>query len=185
MTANPRPRAGSTAVGPPASAVGPVRAALLDHARAQGDGVVRRARQEADAVITRAQHEAQQLSARAAAEGEADAAAALATEQASTRRRARGVVLAAQASAYAMLREQVRQQVRALADDAQWPRRRTALERLAREALAPGGGAVVVEPLPDGVRATTGSRSITLTLADLADAAVDELGGEVERLWRT
>lgn len=183
MTTAARTAGAPAAVGPPAAAVGAVRAALLEHARAAGDDVVRRARQEADDLIARAQSEAQQVSDRAAVEGEADAAAALATEQARARRRARGVVLAAQAEAYATLREQVRQQVRALADDPHWPRWRAALERLARGALEADGDAVV-EPLPDGVRVTSGSRSLTVTLSDLADAAVDELGADVEGLWR-
>ncbi|KQX64535.1 hypothetical protein ASD06_10310 [Angustibacter sp. Root456] len=161
-----------------------MRAALMDHARAEGDELVRAARREADELISRADGEARALAARAAAEGQADAAAALAADQARSRRRARGVVLAAQARAYRALREQVRAEARQLADSAGWSRWCDALEILARQALQPASYDPQVERLPDGVRATSGTRSITVTLADLADAAVDELGADVEELWR-
>ncbi|MGN6302192.1 MAG: hypothetical protein ACTHN8_14020 [Angustibacter sp.] len=157
---------------------------MLDHARAEGDELVRRARQEADEAISRAEAEARRMADRAAADGQAEAAAALNTEQARSRRRARGVVLAAQAKAFAALREQVRREVASLTDDPRWAQRRAAMEHLARQALGPDAASAHADPLPDGVRVSSGSRSITLTVADLADAAVDGLGSDVESLWR-
>ncbi|MGN6612609.1 MAG: hypothetical protein ACTHLJ_12625 [Angustibacter sp.] len=184
MTASPR---GQTTAAPdalPTSSLAPVREAMLAHAHAESDAVVRQARHDADELIARARAEAQELAEQAAHEGEADAAAALASEQAGARRRARGVVLGAQAQVVEALRERVRSQVAGLADDPDWPRHQDALARAAEGALAADAGDTRVERLCDGVRVTSGSRSVTLTLAALADAAVDELGTEVERLWQ-
>lgn len=135
------------------AALEPVRQALLAAAAADAARTRAAADARADAVLARARAEADRLVAEARAQGEAGAAVVLRASRARARREARGLVLAAQRSAYDELRRQARVEARRLVGDV--------------------GG-------PSEVRA---GRHIEWSPDALADDAVDALGAELEKLW--
>ncbi len=163
-------------VDPASESLEPLRAALLAQATAEADRI--RADAEADARrrLDAARHEAGQLVAEARARGEAEAGWILATEEASARRDARAVVLAAQREAWERLREGSRSAVRALLRDP------VVRERLAAglRARLPGAS---IEDLADGGLAarTPDGRSVDASVAALVDRALPVVEGE--RLW--
>jgi len=162
------------------NALMPVRAALLARAHEDAERAVRAAEADADETMARARDEARAAVERARAEGEADAEAALAVDRGRARRRARALVLAAQRSAYDELLDAARAGVRTLLEAERWPLMRDVLADRARDALGPDA---TVELLPDGVVGRSGSRVLELGIDALADAQVEALGPEVERLW--
>jgi hypothetical protein len=137
-----------------AAALEPVRRALLARARADADAARAAAGEQAQAAVGQARARVERLVAQARSEGETDAAVALAAARARARRRARSVVLAAQRAAYEELRARARVEAARLAGDV---RRRT-------EDLGPG-------------------RQLLRSSEALADAALDALGPELEKLW--
>jgi vacuolar-type H+-ATPase subunit E/Vma4 len=166
------------------SALAPVRAALLDRARADADAVLAEADADADEVVAAARSRAAALVAEARAEGERDAAVLAARDRARARREARAAVLRAQSRVYEELRRRSRVAVRALRDDPVYPALLEALRDRARDRL---GADAVVREHPDGglVAEAPGRRGARLdaTLDALTDDALDGLGGEVRRLW--
>ncbi|HMA47857.1 MAG TPA: hypothetical protein VKP11_11800, partial [Frankiaceae bacterium] len=64
-----------------------------------------------------------------------------------------------------------------------YPRMAAALAARAVAALGDGARLDLDPAGRPGVVAEAGGRRVDLTLAALADAVVDELAGEVERLW--
>ena len=122
-----------------ATALQPVRSALL--ARAEEDAALTRslAAAQADVVLGRARDEADRVVSEARQEGEADAAATLRVSRARARRQARSVVLAAQRAAYEELVRRARDEARDLLGAAAAPR---LADALAAQALARLGTAV-------------------------------------------
>jgi vacuolar-type H+-ATPase subunit E/Vma4 len=162
------------------AALAPVRAALLDRARAEAEATVRTAQAEADRTLAEGAAQARALVDQARREGAADAEAALAAERSRTRRRCRGLVLGAQRAAYDALRTTTQEQVAALRDDTQWPAMRARLVARGRHLLGPDAELAEV---PDGVVVRAGTRSADLTLSSLAEDRLEELGPEVGQLW--
>ena len=162
-----------------ATAVEPVRAALLGAARAAADREVAAAQRYAAEVLDTATAGVAATQAAAAGVGRAEAAARTARAQAQARRERRAAELRAQAAAYDELRERVRAAVRAL--PASFPRLR---ERLVAQALAELGPDARITDTPDGgLLAETPGRRLDLSLDALADLAVHALGAEASLLW--
>jgi hypothetical protein len=162
-------------------ALAPVREALLERARADADAVLHTAGVQAAAVLAAAHSRAAALVAEGRAEGERDAATVGALRRARAQREARAAVLRAQAAAYAELRRRSRAAVRALRDDPAYPQLLAALRARAEARLGP---AATVREHPDGgVVADAPGRRLDASLDALADAALDGLGAEVQRLW--
>jgi hypothetical protein len=163
-------------------ALGPVRDAVLGHAKAHAAQLVAEAESEAAEAVATARAEAARLLAEARAEGEADAGVYVAAERARNRRAARALVLTAQRQAYETLKQRSREAVQELRNDDGYHDLLVRLSAAARAEL--GASATVTEHEAGGVTATAGQRRLDYSLATLADRAVTALGAEVERLWR-
>ena len=173
--------AASAADGAQATALAPVRAHLLDAARAEADRIVGRARAEAAAIVRDARRDADQAVSLAAAQGRADGALAAAAERSQARERARSIVLGAQRQARDDLRGQVLAAVAGLRAEPGYERLQARLTDMA--AAAAGPGATITADPAGGVVALSRGVVVDCTLARLANLAVDALGDEVRELW--
>lgn len=172
---------GSLDIAAARAALASVSASLLFDAHADAEQQVTAAEEEGRAAVATAEQQARDLIDRARQEGDADASAALAADRARGRRRARGVVLQAQAAGYASIVDQARRAADRLVDDPDWPRMRERLLDHVRQALGPDADLVDVD---GGVHGTAGDRSLTVTLGELAEARVATLADEVTEAWR-
>ena len=173
------PRPASTPID---EALAPLRGYLLAAAEKEADQVLAQADQSAEETVGAARAQAEQLRARARDEGERDAQVVRQDQSARARRRARGVVLAAQSAALARLKHTVGARLRQAWDD---PKRRAPLlARLTDLAHAElGDDCDVIEHPEGGVVALRDGTRVPFLLRDLADDAIDELAGSLERLW--
>ena len=164
-----------------ATALEPLRAALLARARAGAAAAVAAADADAAATLRAAREEAAAITAEARALGERDAAILGAAERSRANRRARATVLAAQAAVYDELRRRAREAVRQLRNAPDYP---VLVARLRAEALAALGDGATVTELPDGgIVGEVDGRRADLGLVALADQALAALGPEVAALW--
>ena len=162
-------------------ALAPVRTALLDRARADADAALEQADAAAAAVLAAARAQAEALLHEARAEGRRDAADVRVREAARARREARTTVLRAQQAVYTDLRHRAGTAVRQLRADPCYP---ALLDRLRGQALAElGPDAKLSEASEGGLVAEVPGRRPDLTLAALAERAVDDLGVQVAALW--
>jgi hypothetical protein len=162
-------------------ALDPVRSALLRAARSDADAVVADAVRDAAAVLAGARSRAAAVLAAAAAEGRADAASRAARERARARRDRRTAELTAWSAAREELRAHVRAVVRELPGACPDLR-----ERLVTRIRAELGPDAALTATPDGgLTGEVPGRRLELSLDALADLAVDALGPDVERLWRS
>jgi hypothetical protein len=158
-----------------------VREALLAHAHRDAAAVLSDADAAVAASLDAARVEAAALRAEARKRGELDAAALLAGERARTARRVRQIVLAQRHAAYESLRRRARDAVSELRHDPGYRGLLDALRERATSELGPE--AHLWEHERGGIVGQVQGRSVTYTLDDLADVAVDELGSDVEELW--
>jgi hypothetical protein len=155
----------------------PVQAALLAAARAEAEGILARAEQTARDVLEQARAQASEIQAQARARGESESADVVESQRSQAGRQARSIVLAAERAEYEALREAARHAVTGLREEPEYRlvRRRMAvtLRRLLGDEAqvhdAPGGGVVATAP----------GRSADLSLARLADRAVNTVFAEV------
>lgn len=163
------------------AALAPLRAALLDDARAQAEACLHTARTTAAALLGQARLEADALLAEAAEEGRRTALAAAALHSSRARRLARETVLARQSAIRDELRRRVVAQVLALRDD---PRHDALLPRLTERCTDSLGPDAEVRLHPDGgVVARSGSRRLDLSLPTLTATALEQTEAEVSALW--
>lgn len=163
----------------PDAALAPVRAALLDRARADAARLLADADDDARRALQAARAEAARVVAAARAQGEADAEEAVAGQRARARTQGRALTLQARRSAYESLRSTARAEARRLA--AERPGLTERLAAVARERLGP---AAEVSTAPDGtVVAVHGRSRWEWSPEAMADDVVRELGQEVEQLW--
>lgn len=163
-------------------ALAPLRDYLLAAAEQDAQQVLARAEASATQAVDAARAQAEQLRARARDDGERDAQVVREDQSARARRRARGVVLAAQSGALALLRQTVRQRLRQAWDDPQ--RHATLLARLTDLAHAELGPDCDVTEHPEGgVVAVLDGTRVPFVLVDLADDAIADMAGSLERLW--
>jgi vacuolar-type H+-ATPase subunit E/Vma4 len=165
----------------PADPLAPVREALLRQASADGVAAVAAARDQGVNRVEAARRQAERIVARAQADGERTARALVAPEIVSARRQAHEMVLAAQRRLYEELKNQSRSAALELRADPGYPQMMRALADRARAALGPG--ARIIQSPQGGVVGTRGSLRLDLTLPELVDRALEDMGSEVRRLW--
>jgi vacuolar-type H+-ATPase subunit E/Vma4 len=156
----------------------PVRAIHLEGAHARAEAIVRDARAEAGQIIARSTADADALTEQAEREGESSADLDTNRGWTAARRRARGILLAAQKDVYDELRSAV---AGAIQSDARYESFLLRLADEARRRLGPGAEVHV-----DGseVRGTRQKRHVRWSLQDLIDDSLGRLGSDVEELWR-
>ena len=163
-------------------ALAPLRDYLMATAEQESEQVLTSADQRAENTVQAARAQADLLRAQARDEGERDAQVVRRDQSARARRRARGVVLAAQSTALARLRLAVSERLGQAWDDP--PRRAVLLARLTDLAHAElGADCDVVEHPQGGVIAIRDGTRVPFLLGDLADDVIDDLAGALERLW--
>jgi vacuolar-type H+-ATPase subunit E/Vma4 len=162
----------------------PLREALLDQAEAEAGH--RRAEVEAEREqrLSAARAEAGSLVEQGRRDGRRAASQEGARRHGAAHRRAREARLEACGSLFEELRRRVRDEALGLRSDPSYPALLQRLAEAARSQLGPGAEIEVDCPDGGGVLARSGSRSVDYTLPALADRALEELDGEVERLWR-
>jgi vacuolar-type H+-ATPase subunit E/Vma4 len=159
-----------------------VRVALVEAARRDVAAELARADGDAAEELAAARAEADAELRAARAEGEAEARSVAAAEHARVRLEARAEVLAAQSAAYEGLRSTVHSRVVALVDEPGFEHVRARFEERARAQL--GAGVAVARGSDGTLVAELGDLRITLDLRTVADRALQDLGDEVEGLWR-
>lgn len=173
-------------------ALAPVVGALAGRAEQHAARVRAAAERAATATLEDARRQAARIEAESRTAGRAEAESLAATERAQARRKARGVVLRAQAEAHEELRRRVRDGVRALRTEPCYPMLLDRLADLARAVACaetaggePGAAQAptLEEPAGGGVVAVAPGLRIDLSAEALADRAVELLGAEVMRLW--
>ena len=158
-----------------------VRNHHLAAARARADEVLRDAHVQAQQIAGKSSADAAALIENAEKEGEEAASLDTSREWTADRRRARGIILAAQQGVYRDLNTAAAAAVRAD------PRYRVLLERLADESrrrLGPGADVEVDFSGDAGVRATRKDRHIARSLDGIVTDSIERLGSEIEELWR-
>lgn len=163
------------------AALEPVRYALRRQAEAGAGRRAEDARRQAEALLAAARSEAEDIRATAARQGAEAARAEAAGRSARVRREARRTVLAQQEALRSELVRQVQAGARDLRSDPRYPQ---ILRRLTERADALlGPMASVTESYKGGVTAAAGSRHLDLSLPALAEQALEQHAGEVQRLW--
>ncbi len=163
------------------AALTPVRAALLQAARAQAADIVARARRDAAALLADARRDAAETVERGRAEGQAQAGPLAAARLSRGRQDARARLLRARRDAYDELRRQVHAAVAGLPAEPGYAR---LLDGLTRAALAAAGPGATASPHPDGgVVATGPGVLVDCSLPALADQAVAAVSSGLATLW--
>jgi vacuolar-type H+-ATPase subunit E/Vma4 len=162
-------------------ALAPVRAQLLNGAKAEARRILAEAHAQADSILRQARHGAAEAVGRARARGEADAAPAAAAERSRGRDEARSIVLGAQREAYQDLRARALAAAGELRTEPGYQRLLSRLVTMATRAAGPGAAATVQ---PDGgAVARSPGVVVDCSLPRLAGLAVDEVGDQVRQLW--
>jgi vacuolar-type H+-ATPase subunit E/Vma4 len=164
------------------AALGPVRTALLDAARADAAAVHARAKREAEAILRDATGRAEAILDEARARGRAEAGALLAVEDGRTHRNARQAELAARRENLDALRARVAALLRERFAGPEAARLDEHLRAQARQFL--GDEAVITALDGGGVVGRAPGRFVDASVAVLAERAVEALGASAERLWR-
>lgn len=160
-------------------AIAPLRAELLRTARHEAGQVRSQAEEDAARHLAAARRTAAELLAAARADGLAHAATDDKADRVRVQREARRLVLAARRDALDELRSRAGSAVRDLRDDRALLHR---LRDLVRDRL--GAGGTMTEHPDGGIVGQAPGRRVDAGLPALAARAIDELGAEVERLWR-
>jgi vacuolar-type H+-ATPase subunit E/Vma4 len=163
------------------AALRPLRHELLRRAAADADRRTAAARADATRTVAQAQAEAADLLAAARMRGGAQARADLAADRAAAGRSRRADILDLQYQAYEQLRAAGRAAVRGLRADPGYAEIRQSLSRLATTLLGPD--ATLVEDPDGGIVATAGGRRLDLTLAAIADRALEAVAPDMDGLW--
>ncbi|MGZ8716957.1 MAG: hypothetical protein ACXWYO_07585 [Gaiellaceae bacterium] len=164
--------------------LGPLRSALLSAAEAEANSAALAAAAEGATELSLA--EAQVASVLAGARAEAEDAAGREALRIVGRARgdARRVVLRARRDVYDQLCARVHAGALELRDDPTYGRLLERLQALATAQLGEDATLDVDPPGAGGVRSSSGSRHVDLSLPALAERALASLGPELELLWR-
>lgn len=163
--------------------VAPLRRALLDAARRDAEQAVAEATERATAQVADARARARRLESEAKAEGEALARREMDRRRARAQREARREVLRAQRQCLDDLRHAALATLRERGE--QDPEVVALLERTTAVARSQLGGDPEFEQAREGgFLARSGSHRVDYRFSALVDRAIDDLGAEVEWLWR-
>ncbi|HVM58623.1 MAG TPA: hypothetical protein VMT74_14270 [Gaiellaceae bacterium] len=164
--------------------LGPLRDATLAQARADAEATLADADRRADARIAAAREEGSALVRQARADGAAAAAIEGAHDEATARRTARALVLAAERRLYDELCRRAGEEAYALRGENGYAALLEELGDAARRQLG-DGARLDVDPVGlGGVRAWSNGRSVDYTLPTLVDRALERLGARTEVLWQ-
>ncbi|MDN3027950.1 V-type ATP synthase subunit E family protein [Streptomyces sp. S.PB5] len=164
-----------------ATALAPVRDRLLEEAAADAQALLTAAAEDAASLLRDAEARAAGILAEARSQGAADAETARRAVHAQARRAARARELAARRECWEELRRQVVEGVEALRDTDAYPHLRERLAARVRQLLGPD--ALVTEAPGGGIVGEAPGRRLDLSLATLAERALERTGAEVEQLW--
>ena len=156
----------------------PVHANHLESARLRAEAIVREAREQADQIIANSSADARALTEQAEHEGEASADQDTNRGWTAARRRARGILLAAQLDVYDELRSAL---TSAVQSDARYP---SLLQRAADDARRRLGPGAEVRVDGSQVSGTRKERHVRWSLRDIIDESLGRLGPDVEELGR-
>jgi vacuolar-type H+-ATPase subunit E/Vma4 len=159
----------------------PVRQALLDHARQEGERLVAAARADADATVRDADDEVARAVEDARRRADATARARRASELVRARRERQAALLRAQAEWTDRLRAAIRSATATFPDDPRYPALVVRLEQLARRQL--GDGASIEHPTVGGVTASVPGRRVDYGLPALAERAFGVVAEEAGSPW--
>jgi vacuolar-type H+-ATPase subunit E/Vma4 len=159
------------------------RDAVLADARAATRRRLEAARHDAHERIGEARKQARWLIENARQEGREAALREMRRQRVEARRQAHGIVLNARREALERLRERTLARLRGRRGDGADERLAERLQELARRQL---GDEIEIEREPDGggLIAHRGARLVDYRLSALVDRAMDDLGPELEELWR-
>jgi hypothetical protein len=158
-----------------------VRNHHLAAARARADALLRDARVQAQQILSKSSDGAAALIENAEKEGAEAAALDTSREWTAARRRARGIILAAQEGVYGDLQAAAAAAVHA---DPSYPVLLARLADEARRRLGPGADVDVDASGDLGVCATRKDRHIAWALDSIVRDSIERLGPEIEELWR-
>jgi vacuolar-type H+-ATPase subunit E/Vma4 len=161
----------------------PLETALMAAARNQAERQLHSAEAKAAATVADGAAKARDLLERAAAEGRRAAERAAEHRLVDGRRQARELVLAAQKAAYQRLVSRAVAAAEGLTSRSEYGDLERRLIDTAKSLLGPDAAVVTNPDGRGGVRASSGGRSVDLTLGALARRCVERLGQEVTRLW--
>lgn len=164
--------------------LGPLRRALLSAAEVEADSTARAAATEAAGELSLAEARVADVLARVRAEA-ADAAAREALRVVGRARSdAGGIVLRARRDAYDELCARVTEAALELRHDPGYGRLLETLQASARALLGEDAILEIDPPGVGGVRASSGSRYVDLSLPALAKRSLDSFGPELELAWQ-
>ncbi|HET9781121.1 MAG TPA: hypothetical protein VFR33_05015 [Candidatus Dormibacteraeota bacterium] len=155
-----------------------VREHHLAAQRARAKAIVTSGRESARQMLAQAESDSRTATESAEREGEASADLDTNREWTAARRRARGIVLAAQRAVYEELSTACAD---AITTDSRYPALQRRVADAARAQLGPGAD---VYPRAAEVIATRKQRSVRWTLAEEIAEELFRLHGDVEALWR-
>lgn len=164
-----------------ASALAPVRGALLAAARQEAADIRRDAGEQALALVDAARRDADRIRCAAAQEGAATARSQAVLRSARARRQAHETVLTRRSILRLALQQRVRESAVELRADPRYPRLMAQLIEQSHALLGPE--ATVAESPEGGVIAEAGSRRLDLSLPVLATRTLESMTPEVCALW--
>lgn len=171
----------ATADGRPGDALRPVRAALVEAARADAAELAERTGRDGQALLRRARAEARAILDEGRRQGGADGADAARELLVKARREARSRMLAARRESYEELRREAVARVLELRRTDGYAPLRARLAHRARLLLGPD--AHVSEHADGGVVAEVPGKRADFSLPALAARSLDRMRGEVRGLW--
>jgi vacuolar-type H+-ATPase subunit E/Vma4 len=162
----------------------PLRNTLLSAAAADADAITLAATTEAAEKLSIAEAQVANELARARAEADAAAAGEALRIAGRARSNARQAVLRAQRNVYDELRMRVVAAALELRHDPEYDELLERLQDRARELLGESATVEIDPPGVGGVRASSGSRHVDLSLPALAERSLASLGPDLELIWR-
>ncbi|HUZ88584.1 MAG TPA: V-type ATP synthase subunit E [Candidatus Acidoferrales bacterium] len=148
---------------------------------AQADAILGDARTQAQQIMAKAKADAHDLIDHAEKEGDMAAELDTSREWTTARRRARGIILAAQSAVYDELRAAVSAAIRS---DPRYPSLLHELADSAHRHLGPGAEVSVDTGGTRVVTASSKHRHVDWSLDSIAKESLDRLGTGIEELWR-
>jgi vacuolar-type H+-ATPase subunit E/Vma4 len=166
---------------PAETALEPLRAAMIQQAHSDADGILDQARADARAECERAEAEAAAITERATAAGRARAAGQLAAEHRAAARHRRARVLVAQREAYDRWRAAGAAAVSQIRTEPGYGEILAGLRAFATRTLGPD--VAITEDPAGGLMAQGGGLILDLRLSTIAAHALDRVEPEIGGLW--
>lgn len=158
-----------------------VRRHQLAAAHAQAEAILRDARAQAQQIGAKAADDARELIGHAESEGDSTAELDTSRKWTAAKRRARGLILAAQREVYDDLRAAVSAAIRL---DSRYPALLEQLAASAHRELGPGAKVSINSVGTGQVTASRKHRHVEWSLDQIVQDGIERLGPGIEELWR-